>query len=72
MTYELFNVITLTQPLATQGLEIGAIGTIVEIYKNPYVAYEVEFCDQYGRTLVQLVLTSDLFQLYCPPVEHDL
>lgn len=62
MSYKLFDVIVLTQDIKSEGLYSGALGTIVEIYQKPHVAYEVEFCDSTGKTLVQLALTADLFR----------
>jgi Domain of unknown function (DUF4926) len=64
MNYELFDVVVLTLAFKSEGLEIGSVGTIVEIYKEPHIAYEVEFCDSVGKTLAQLALTPDLFRPY--------
>jgi hypothetical protein len=62
MTYSLFDVIKLTVNLPEYNLSIGMVGAIIDIYENPFLAYEVEFCDENGHTLAQLALTSDQFE----------
>jgi hypothetical protein len=37
----------------------GAIGTVVAVFTAPAVAYEVEFADALGRTVVQLTLKPE-------------
>ncbi|WP_414008497.1 DUF4926 domain-containing protein [Veillonella rogosae] len=32
------------------------MGAIVEVYSNPYEAYEVEFCDTKGKTIALQLL----------------
>jgi len=46
--------IVLKQDLPGNGPKKGAVGTIVRVFTRPRLAYEVEFCDKDGRTLVQL------------------
>ena len=44
----------------------GQVGTVVEIFsKDDHTAYEVEFCDDSGRTLHQVAVEEkDLIKLY--------
>lgn len=54
--YKLLDVVALLVARPDDGLNAGAIGTIVDVFKKPNVAYEVEFCDEDGRTIVMLTL----------------
>ncbi|RON50093.1 DUF4926 domain-containing protein [Pseudomonas frederiksbergensis] len=63
MTYSLFDVVVLTEDIPGEGLRAGMRGTIIENYSLPVEGYEVEFCDAEGRTVAQLALSSDQFQL---------
>ena len=49
MKYSLLEVVKLQQDLPDFNLQQGDIGAIVEVYSNPYEAYEVEFCDTKGK-----------------------
>lgn len=53
---ELYDVVEPTVDLPGEGLKAGAVGTIIEVYRNPDLAYEVEFSDGEGRTLPMLAL----------------
>lgn len=55
MKYSLLEVVKLQQDLPGFNLQKGDIGAIVEVYSNPYEAYEVEFCDTKGRTIALLL-----------------
>jgi catabolite regulation protein CreA len=46
---QLFDLVVVTQPLGTQPLEVGDVGTIVELLGND--AAEVEFLAPDGHTL---------------------
>ena len=59
MKYSLLEVVKLQQDLPGFNLQQGDIGTIVEIYSNPYEAYEVEFCDTKGKTISLLTLKPE-------------
>ncbi|WP_241664981.1 DUF4926 domain-containing protein [Pectobacterium polonicum] len=37
------------------------LGAIVQIYNDPFPAYEIEFCDDNGETLACITLTPDCF-----------
>ena len=61
------EVVALLADLPEHGLVTGQVGTIVEIL-DEYV-YEVEFCDNEGRTYASLPLRSDqLIALHYSPV----
>lgn len=59
MKYSLLEVVKLQQVLPGSNLQKGDIGTIVEVYSNPYEAYEVEFCDTKGKTIALLTLKPE-------------
>jgi hypothetical protein len=48
-----------------EGIKKGEIGTIVYEFTIPDEAYEVEFCDEYGRTRAMFaILPEDLELIY--------
>jgi hypothetical protein len=57
------DVVRLRQAIPSESLPEGAIGTIVAEFTKPNEAYEVEFCDSNGRTINQLALTPDQFDV---------
>jgi len=63
MKFSLFDVVILNADLPEQGLVKGMTGAIIDVYSSPSVAYEVEFCDQQGRTIASLALTPEQLQL---------
>jgi hypothetical protein len=64
---ELLDVVALTTDVPERGLVRGQVGTIVELLK-PGV-YEVEFCDNDGRTYAMLPLNEEqLMVLHHQPV----
>lgn len=56
MKYSLFDVVTLTEDLPEYNLQVGIVGAIVDVYNEPEEAYEVEFCDDDGKTIEMLAL----------------
>jgi hypothetical protein len=60
---QLFDVVRLTIPMPKYGLDVGETGTIVVEFDSPNEAYEVEFCDDYGRTRAMFPLTPDQFEV---------
>lgn len=56
---EINDVVRLGVARPDQGLRAGAIGTVLERFDAPSVAYEVEFVGEDGRSIVQLTLTQD-------------
>lgn len=63
MSFSIFDVVTLLNDIPEEGLRAGMLGTVVEVYESPVVAYEVEFCDAMGRTVGQLALLPEQIQL---------
>ena len=59
MKYSLLEVVQLQQDFPSFNLQKGDIGTIVEVFSNPYEAYEVEFCDNKGKTIALLTLKPE-------------
>jgi hypothetical protein len=62
MVFSMFDCVTLTQDLPDDGLRVGMVGAIVDMYTKPALAYEVEFADAYGRTIAQLALLPEQFR----------
>lgn len=56
---ELHDVVELAADLPEEGLTAGSVGTIVYIFHEPNLAYEVEFADDQGRTLAMVALTPE-------------
>ncbi|MCR9003592.1 DUF4926 domain-containing protein [Rahnella perminowiae] len=57
-----YDVVVLVKNMPDKGLTKGMIGTVVDVYSTPSLAYEVEFCDQQGRTIVSLALAPERLQ----------
>ncbi len=67
-TFKLLDVVALTEALPDRGLVRGQVGTIVELLAPD--VYEVEFCDNEGRTYASLALkATQLMVLHHEPVE---
>ncbi|MFO7753977.1 MAG: DUF4926 domain-containing protein [Desulfobacteraceae bacterium] len=63
----ILDVVALLVDLPERGLVAGQVGTAVEILDNE--VFEVEFCDNNGKTYDSLALCSDhLMPLYYSPV----
>jgi hypothetical protein len=60
------DVVALTTDLPQEGLEAGAIGTVVHVFHEPNTAYEVEFADDAGETIAMATLSPDQIRLYRP------
>jgi hypothetical protein len=56
---ELHDVVELTTDLPGEGLTAGSVGTVVHIFHEPDIAYEVEFADDDGKTLAMVALAAD-------------
>ena len=59
MKFSLLDTVTLVEDLPQEGLLYGMIGVVVDIYHQPYEAYEIEFCDNSGRSIAQLALLAN-------------
>lgn len=53
---QLLDVVALLDNLPEHGLVRGQVGTVVELLDK---AYEVEFCDDDGRTYAEIALAAD-------------
>ena len=67
----LFQVVELIKEVPGCNLKKGDRGVIVEIFNSPYLAYEVEFVDQNGRTIEEIALTPDFIRL-CSETRGDV
>jgi hypothetical protein len=66
-TIDLLDVVALTGDVPERNLVRGQVGTVVEVL-GPDV-FEVEFCDNNGRTYANLALRADqLMVLHYQPV----
>jgi hypothetical protein len=54
--YQPYDAVRLAVDLPEEGLVAGAIGTVLDVFTDPALAYEVEFADSDGRTLAELAL----------------
>lgn len=59
----LYQVIELKRAIPEAGITRGTRGTIVLIFEKPEPAFGVEFVDELGRTVAQLVRSRDAFDL---------
>jgi hypothetical protein len=65
---ELFSVVALIEDIPSRQLSRGQVGTVVEML-SPNI-YEVEFCDNEGRTYAMTPLKADqLMILHHQPVQ---
>jgi len=51
MKFKMHDVVRLTTAIPDCAVGVGAVGTVVMVHTIPHEAYEVEFCDEEGRTL---------------------
>jgi len=66
---EMLSVVAMLEDLPEEGLVRGQVGTVVESWA-PGV-YEVEFCDDNGRTYAMVALKAEhLLQLHHEPVHQ--
>lgn len=60
MTIHIGSVVELLDDIPGEGLRRGELGTVVMVFTDRVLAYEVEFCDENGVTTAELILTPDL------------
>jgi hypothetical protein len=66
---EMHSVVALIEDLPEEGLVRGQVGTVVE--NSAPGVYEVEFCDDNGRTYAMVALTAEqLMRLHHEPVHQ--
>ena len=53
------DTVKLVRNITEKGLTKGTIGVIVAVYSIPNEAYEVEFVDDFGITIVQTTFLPD-------------
>lgn len=51
MRYHLFDIISVVEDIPKLNVKAGMIGAVIDIYEGSDEAYEVEFCDDEGRTV---------------------
>ena len=59
MTIKLLDLIEVIKDVPAQKVRPGAVGTVVDVYTNPNLAYEVEFFDHSGRERALIALLPD-------------
>lgn len=59
----LLDVVQLMEDLPSEALLTGALGTVVDVHVTPCLAYEVEFCDDQGRTIALAALLPSQVRL---------
>jgi len=59
----LLDVISVLAEVPEEGIQAGMIGTVVDIHYGPCLAYEVEFCDDQGRTIALAALLPDQIEV---------
>lgn len=63
--YEITDVVALASPGGYAEVKLGQVGTIIKILGTYNDVYEVEFCDDQGRTLHQKAIKENhLLKLY--------
>ena len=56
MKFSLLDTVVLNEDLLMEGLSAGMVGAVVDVYCDPCEAYEIEFCDNLGKTIAMLAL----------------
>ena len=59
MDYQLLDTVIAAVNIPDQGVLAGDLGTIVEIYTAPQLAYEIEFVSPDGTTRALLTLSPE-------------
>ena len=63
--FEITDVVALASPGGYAEVKLGQVGTIVEVLGTYNDVYEIEFCDEEGRTLHQEAIKENhLLKLY--------
>ena len=55
----LLQAVRASRAIAEKKITKGMRGTVVVLHEHPVLAYEVEFVEDQGRTLVQAVLSEE-------------
>jgi hypothetical protein len=59
----LLDVVAVLEEMPKEELRAGMRGTVVDIHRSPCLAYEVEFCDDQGRTIALVALLPSQVEL---------
>jgi hypothetical protein len=62
--FALLDTIVVLHDIPIHDICKNTLGTIVVIHEDPEFAYEVEFTDDSGQTIAQVVLSSEDIALY--------
>lgn len=54
--FRIFDIVELLEDIPSEGLNKENKGTVIFIFNQPTLAYEVEFCDSKGRALSQVTV----------------
>ncbi len=52
MTIQLHDLIEVIKDIPEKKIKKGMMGTVIVVFEKPSLAYDVEFCDNYGRALI--------------------
>jgi len=65
-TFQENQIVELREDVVEDGVTMarGSYGAIIDVYRDPSEAYEVEFVDENGDVLAQLTLSPSQIQLY--------
>lgn len=55
----LYDKVILSKSVDGLSVKVGSIASIVDIYEVPREAYEIEFFDEYGKTLALMAIDPD-------------
>lgn len=59
MKFAEFEVVRLLNAHLEVNLNVGEVGTVIFVHTEPNEAYEVEFANSKGETIVQITLLPD-------------
>jgi hypothetical protein len=65
MKFKVNDTVQLLVDIQQDGLEKNRIGVIVFAHEKPIEAYEVEFCDEHGATVMQILLKPEQIAAIC-------
>jgi len=71
MKFKMYEVVRLTIAIPDCAVGAGAVGTVVMVYTDPYEAYEVEFCNEEGRTLELMAFRPEQLEAWPPTAGVD-
>jgi len=79
---KLHDVIKVKKDIPEENLKQGMTGVIVTIFHDPCLAYEVEFCNDKGETVIETALLPEQIEsvpsqrkpdnLYKLPLPHNI